>query len=583
MNTPQPALRPYLESIEEQCQLLERDKLIQLILALAKQAAPSRRNDFLVNFHSILSAENTQATTASETDLAELQTEIKELHEIIRDRLVSIEDGSYWDDPDDEDWEDSYNYQDDGPEPINNEQTAALTDFFGEADHHFMHGEKRAAKMIYNGLFAIIEEIKKYGLSADLEIDLRETRARMARCVYVLSSKEERVDAMLEMMHASQLENNVNEFYLHNFPLLQDIWNAETDDLADFDSFLPSWQSALSQHTFRRNRIADLLLEAVFLQSGSEAVGELAREWQNKQPRGYLYWLQQLEREKNWSVLRDASLETLRALPPDWHRVKATDFLITAANHLGDDTTTLTGYRERFRSKPTDSTLLDLLTEANRQQVRAQELEEVCIFCAKIKPESDEPLLLIKALLMAGEFEQAFTLSKQEKSYDWSHSATGLLFASSLYLLCGGNATCSLIHRQLEEYGGCDTVFFDSYSSQPIIESRSGYEEIKHGLDLVDTNSKSLDLDSYRKWAGTIGEQRVNHIVSNTHRGAYDRAATVLGSLAETMAANGEKKKAQSLLHEYCEVLYCHHTAFRREVRGAVGSSEVLVGLGGGL
>ena len=582
MNTLQPALRPYLEIIEKQCRLLDRDKLIQLILALAKQAAPSKRNDFLENFHSILQTGAKQTITDPETDLAGLLTEIEELHEIIQDRVISINDGSYCDDPDDDEWEDSY-YRDNDPEPMNHEQTAALTDFFGEADHHFMHGEKTAAKMIYGGLFAIINEIEEYDFSPDLEIDLRETRARLARCVYILSSQEKRIDAMLAVMHASQLENDLNEFDLHNFPLLQDILDAETADLADFDSFLASWQSALSQQTFRRNRIADLLLEAVFLQSGSEAVGELAREWQNEQPRGYLYWLQQLEREKNWSVLRDAGLETLRALPPDRNRVKATDFLITAARHLGDDTTTLTGFRERFRSKPADSTLLDLLTEANRQQVRAQELEEVCIFCAKTKPESGEQLLLVKALLMAGKIDQAFALCKKDKISGWSYGATGLLFASALYLLCDGNSTCSLIHQQLEDYGGCNTIFFDSYSTHPIEENRSGFEEIKHGLDLVDTDSKTLDLDSYRKWAGTIGEQRVNHIVSNTHRSAYDRAATVLGSLAETMAAKGEKKKAQALLHEYCKVLYNHHTAFRREVRDAVGSSQILGGLGGGL
>ncbi|MCP4342625.1 MAG: hypothetical protein GY799_28025 [Desulfobulbaceae bacterium] len=582
MTPPQPALRPYLESIEQQCQLLDRNKLIQLILDLAKQATPGKRNDFLENFHSILPAEDKQTTTDPETDLADLQAEIEELHEIIRDRVISINDGSYWDDPDDDDWEDSY-YLDNDPEPMNHEQTAALTDLFSEADHHFIHGEKTAAKIIYSGLFAIIEEIEEYGLSADLEFDLRETRARMARCVYELSSPEERIDAMLAVMHASQFENDLNEFDLHNFPLLQDILDAESDDLSDFDSFLASWHLALSKLTFRRNRIADLLLEAVFLQSGSEAVGALARKWQNEQPRGYLYWLQQLEREKNWPALRVAGLESLPVLPPGRNRVRAADFLITTATHLGDDATSLIGFRERFRSKPCDSTLLDLLTEANRQQVRAQELEEVCIFCAKTKPESGEQLLLVKALLMAGRIDQAFALCKQDKIFGWSYGATGLLFASALYLLCNGNSTCSLIHQQLEDYGGCHTIFFDSYSTQPIKESRSGFEEIKHGLNLVDTDSKSLDLDSYRKWAGTIGEQRVNHIVSNTHRSAYDRAATVLGSLAETMAANGDKKKAQALLHEYCKVLYNRHTAFRREVREAVGLSEILGGLGGGL
>lgn len=578
MNTPQPALRPYLEIIEQQCQLLDRDQLIQLILDLAKQIDPGQRNNFLETFQSILPIEGKQTTADSKTALPELQAEIEEFNKRLRARASSIEDGSYWDDPDDDDWGDPY-YLDNEPELMNHEQLAALTSFFREADHYFLHGEKTAAEMIYSSLFALIEEIEEDGFLPEFKVNLREARARMARCVYELSAQEERVDAMLEVMHASSLENGLNEFYLYNFPLLQDILDVETADLTDFDSFLASWQLALSQQTFRQNRIADLLLEAVFLQRGSEAVGVLARKWKKEQPRGYLYWLQQLEREKNWPVLSDAGLETLPVLPPGRNRLEAANFLISAANHLGDDPITLIGFRERFRSKPDDSTLLDLLTEANQQQVREQELEDICIFCAKTKPESGEQLLLVKALLMAGKFDQAFALSKQDKISGWSQNATGLLFASALYLLCGGNATCSLIHRQLEEYGGCHTIFFDSYSTQPIKENRSGFEEIKHGLDLVDTDSQSIDLDSYRKWAGTLGEQRVNHIVSNTHRSGYKRAATVLCSLAETMAAKGEKKKAQALLQEYCKVLYNRHTAFRREVREAVGSSEILSGM----
>jgi hypothetical protein len=578
MNTPQPALRPYLEIIEKECQLLDRDSLIQLILALAKQVDPSKRNDFLETFHAELPTKGNRTAAAPKTNMSELTAEIAELHETIQARVISIDDGSYWDDPDDDDWEDSY-YRDNDPEPMNHEQMAALIDFFSEADHHFIHGEKTAAEMIYRRLFAIIEAIEEYGFSQDFKINLREARARFTRCVYELSSQDERVDAMLSAMNVTQSEDNLNEFDLQNFPLLQDILDAETADLADFNSFLVSWKIALAKQTFRQNRIADLLLEAVFLQNGSEAVGELAREWQNEQPRGYLYWLQQLEKEKNWPVLRDAGLETIAVLPSGRNRLKATDFLISAARHLGDDTTTLTGFRERFRSMPSDGTLLDLLTEANQQQVRAQELEKVCVFCTKTEPEYGEQLLLVKALLMAGKINQAFALCKQDKIFGWSHSATGLLFASALYLLSDGNATCTLIHKQLENYAGYHTIFFDSYTTHSAEENRSGFEEIKHGLNLVD--AKNLDLDSYRKWTGTIGEQRVNHIVSNTHRGAYDRAAIVLGSLAETMAANGEKKKAQALLHEYCKVLYNRHTAFRREVRDAVGSSEILSGMGG--
>ncbi len=108
--------------------------------------------------------------------------------------------------------------------------------------------------------------------------------------------------------------------------LKEDIWDAETTELTDLSSFLAAWQLALAKEDFKENRVADFLLEAAFLQQGSKAVGELARGWQNEQPRGYLYWLQQLEKEKNWPTLRNAALETIAVLPLDRNRLQAADF-----------------------------------------------------------------------------------------------------------------------------------------------------------------------------------------------------------------------------------------------------------------
>ncbi len=580
MSSQPPALRPYLESINQECQSLNRDQLIKTILAMAKQVEPDKRLGFLDNFRAMVLKFDTQVATAHKPDLVKLKGEIEELHQTIMARVISIDDGSYWDDPDDDDWED-FHYHDDGPEPVNDEQSAALHAFFLEADNCFISGEKSVAKLIYSALFALIEEMEEYGFSPELEINLRETHARMARCVYQLSTSEERLDAMLSVMKANQIENDFDDLNLRDLPLFQDILDAETEDLADFDSFLTTWQSALSLRPFQENRIADLMLEAVFLQNGSKAVGELARNWQNQQPRGYLYWLKQLKKEENWSELLEAGFETIKVLQNGTDRLQATEFLITAAKHLEDDASALTGYRERFRSSPADYTLLGLLTEAGRQQVREQELEKACTYCAESKSERDKKLLHVKALLMAGKFDQAFALGKQGKSGYWAYSSTDLLFASVLYLLSDGNVACTLLHQQMEDYANCQTFSFYGDTTHLDESTTSCFEEIKYGLNLIDPTT--LDLDFYRKWSGAYGEELINDIVSNTNRSSYDKAAMVLGSLAETMAATGEKKKAQTLLHEYCKVLYSRHTAFRREVREAVGRSEILKGMDGRL
>ena len=79
--------------------------------------------------------------------------------------------------------------------------------------------------------------------------------------------------------------------------------------------------------------------------------------------------------------------------------------------------------------------------------------------------------------------------------------------------------------------------------------STSFYEEILGGLKQRKfTKSQAAD---YLAWVEKIGTSRIDHIVSNKHRRAYERAARVLGSLAEIYAAAGQKSKAVKILHKY--------------------------------
>lgn len=573
METTQLALRPYLDTIEKHCRLLDRESLIQLIFELARQVEPGTRNDFLQSFLSSLPATGKQTAQVNETSENNLPAEIEELRQEIQARIKSIEDGTYWDDPDDDDWQDSY-YNDEDPDLLNDYQKEDLAELFSKAGRHFIHGEKKAAQKVYNALFSLVNEVEEHDYLPDFGVNLREARARHARCIYELSSREERVDAMFTVMDA--------EMRSRDFPLLRDVMDAEIGDLEDLEPFLISWQTALTEQNFRIKRVAELLLEVAFLQGGVTAVGDLAKNWQARQPLGYLYWLQQLEREENWPLLRDAGCEALKSLPPGLDRRQAAGYLIRAGKRLDADETILTGYRERFRSEPSNATLIELVTESNRQQVREKELAEICIFLSGQKSRYGSVELLVKSLLMSGEIDRAFALCKQEKAVGWSGgSAAALLYGSIVYLLSSGNTACTLSQNLLEDYGGRNTVFFDSYDDQPIDTGTSGFLEIKRGLDQILT--ASLDLNRYRQWVIDIGEQRINHIVSNKHRKAYERAAMVLGSLAEVMTAEGNKNKAGSLLHEYCKVLYNRHVAFRREVRHAVEKSQILRGMTDGL
>jgi len=575
MKSKQPALRPYLEEIKSHCLPLDKESLIQLILSLAKEVKSSKRNDYTKRILASLPENQNELSPYTQAD--NLLAEIMELKQGIKMRIKSIEDGTFWDNPDDEEeWDDSY-YLDDDPDLLNNSQVETLAEYFDTADRIFLDGHLKNAHKIYDALFALISESEEYGYSLpDFDIDLREARSRFGRCIYENMPAEERVEPLLKMMLEAHPENIFDVFPASGATFLVDIIDAATGDLDNFDSFLTSWQAALTEYNYTESRVADLILEATFLQKGIDAVGQLAREWQNKQPRAYLYWLQELANKKSWDNLREISGQACDTFPANHYREQAAYFHTQAGKQLQNNETILIGYREQFRSRPDISRLLNLVAEAHRQQLRDKELQNICAFLTAAKDGENKKNLLTTALLMAGDIDRAFTLNPQDKPIGWSsyQNGSGLLYGAALYLLCGCDNSCTTIANILESYTQSDTVYFDKYESRPLDYDTSDYKEITKGLEK--SNTTAINSEQYHKWVMNIGQKRVNHIVSNTHRSAYERAAITLCSLAEYIAVKEDKNKALQLLTDYCKVRYNRHSAFRREMREIAGQSQIL-------
>lgn len=567
-------LRQFIETIEQHCNTLDRDELLQLVCNLAKQVKPKERASYLDLFQTCVKQTGETANpTEDEGEEEVILAEIAELRLEIKKRIDAIDDGSYWEDPDEDEWEGSYHY-DDEPELLSDYQQRKLIDFFSEAAFLFAGGKKKGAKNMYESLFNLLDDIEQHGYLPFFEVDLPEERARYARSLYEVSPPKERVNHLLRAMKVTQDLVSYFDDGSIKLPLLQNVLDADTSQLEGWDQFLTVWRTALEKYDYTFERIAILRLEGAYLHDGLEAVIELARSWKAEQPQGYLYWLELLEKNGAWQKLLNVCNEAMEVIPPDCGRWQVAEFMIMAGKNLNDNGVILQGHREFFRSVPDNSTLLELVGEAGRQQLRQQELEGAVTFLREQSEEMEDRPLLVKALLMAGKFQQGFELCQNDKGIGWSREATGLVFSSVLYLLCRGDASCSGVYRLLDNYSTslsshylADTVFRDKDSSTML-------KEILHGLELVDTTS--LDMGYYQKWVMDIGEKRVNHIVSNTYRKAYPRAAMVLTSLAEILAYTGATEQAQTLLHGYCKVRYSRHRAFRQEVREAVATSEII-------
>jgi len=570
------ALKPYLDTITGYCSSLSNAELTNMIINLAKDVPTSGRVTFMEKIESCLP--DGKAVMAPDlSPVEQILDAIEALKESMEERIRSIEDGSYWDDPGD--WRD-YGYNNEEPDYISEDQADELESLFVYAESLFLDDRLGKARKVYEALFKLISYIKENTyFSLGQEFDIREARARYCRCVYETSNVNKRLDEFVAAMEIDVFSAYNENDYDEDYPTMQDVIDARPGEMTDLESFIPAWKKVLSKRGEQKGRPAVLLLEAVNRLEGISGVSRLAKKWKNSQPQGYIFWLNILVEENNYPGVATVSKEGLKALNEGKFRARVAKFLIDAAGELNDAKHLLLGKRERFFSYMSDQNLLDLVNEALNQNVKDQELNSVIkFFKARRSIDKDEKTLYIRTLLMSGRLNDAFAMVKKEKSVGWSYgSNAGVVFGSALSVLAGYSEKAGTIKTLLAGYADQKSI----YSGRIIIDDGMGtsfYKKILEGLKKRKfTKSQAAE---YLAWADKIGKSRIDHIVSNKHRRAYERAAQVLGSLAETYVARGQKSKAIRVLHKYYNEKYKRFSAFRREVKAVVMGSELLKNCG---
>ena len=565
------ALKPYLDKIVGYCDTLSNVELIDVIIRLAKDVPTSGRVQFLEKIDSCLPGRKSAAVPEADP-VEQILGGIEALKENIEERINSIEDGSFWDDPDE--WE--YDgYHDDEPDYLSQDQINELESFFGVAENLFMDDRLEDARNVYEALFILINNVDENEyFSFGHEIDIREARARYCRCVYETADADKKLDEFTAAMEIEvSAPYNENE-YDESYPLMQDVIDARPGEMGDMKSFLPAWNKVLVKKG-SKGRPAVLLLETVNRLEGINGVSRLARKWGNSQPQGYWFWLDILQQEKDPKGIINVGTEALKALKEGRFRERVAKFIIDAAGNLNNAKQLLLGKRERFFSIMCDQNLLDLVDEAIRQDVKVRELGAVINHFKSLKSmDDDQKNLYIKTHLMAGRLHDAFGIAKKDKSVGWSfRSNAGVVFGSVLSVFAGHSEKANTIKTLLKGYANQRAIYSERFS----VDDNTGtsfYEEIINGLR--QKQIKKSKNDEYLSWAEKIGKRRIEHIVSNKHRRAYEKAAQVLGCLAEAYAAMGQKSKALKILHKYYNEKYNRFSAFRREVKTVVKDSKLL-------
>jgi len=308
-------------------------------------------------------------------------------------------------------------------------------------------------------------------------------------------------------------------------------------------------------------------------------ISELARNWGDKQPKGYIFWLEQLAGKGSWKETAEVSREALSRLSPDRQRDEAAWYLVLAGKQLENDELVLEGKREVFFSSADITSLMLLIEEAEKNNLREKELAGAVEYLDTEEFKRFEQDMLAAVLLMAGRIEDAFAYSGDMTPVGWSYASPGgLLFSSILNMAGGLNENCSVTISIMDSYAG-EISLQSSYHHFPgameEVEQKCS-SQIKNGLAIAMPRISDSELERYFNWATEIGEKRIDHIVSNKHRKAYNRAARVLVALAETYAARGDKKKASSILKKYYHELFSRFSAFRAEVKGVLLESQIL-------
>jgi hypothetical protein len=273
--------------------------------------------------------------------------------------------------------------------------------------------------------------------------------------------------------------------------------------------------------------------------------------------------------------------EALAVIGVDEYRALIAAKLVEAGAKIGRSELVLKGKRETFLALPQESHLLRLIEEADRQNRKTEELEGALSFVSS--REKSEETLRVKLLLMTGKVAAAFEQAGNIRALGWSsgESDGAVLFGAVLSLLClHGIEAAVTVQRLLRRYTDSQhrSYMIDDEGEEETAD-RTGKririsEEILKALQRLSVSGEQKN--TYLKWAFKIGRRRIEQIVGNQHRGAYDRAAEILGALAECWHLNGEREKGRLIIEEYRNQKFNRHSAFRRELDSVIEASGLL-------
>lgn len=572
------SLKTFWETVEQRLTACTADELRAILRTIAQEILPSGRQAFLARLGPVAAG---AAGIAQEIDPEDLLADIEDLAAELKEALAEApepEEHYEWSGYDGEDEED---------DPYA-EFAEPLVALFDRAQAAFDYGDVQLARAAYAGLFEILDQQDDYGRGiqpSELNgVDIGEAWARYLRAVYETEPVEGRPAALLNEMQ------QVRSWVAGARPKLDDLIQITPAPLPGRDQFLADWIGFL--HGQAGGDADALLREAVRLAQGTAGLAALARSEGRQRPRAYLDWFTALGQEgKHREVLAEAQA-ALALLPADLPiRAALADHLCAAAQELNEPTILRAGRWEAFTAKPTLTRLLDLWEGATPGAERTALMRRaITVLQERLAHPPSSPELtfedvdglerpvfaskatLAHACLLAGDPGAAQAWAAREKELGWSsgENTQGLLAPFFLAAFSGRSLAAlppnlaALYQAGLQTSAGYMTAG-DQSTLQRLQRLYAAWP--------AETPVSREQQETLLAWCLEVARQRVESIVSNQHRGSYNKAAQLTVAVTEALRARGDAGRGNAFL-ETIRTRFPRHSAFQAELRSAVTLME---------
>jgi hypothetical protein len=567
-------MKAFWEGVEQRLHACSADELRTILRAMAWETPPLERQAFLEKL------ERSEETTLAARQTIQQEDLLTDIDDLGRELETAMEDADAWEER--YEWGEYYDEEDSlGPYEEFIEPLAAL---FDRAESAFDYGHLALARTAYQKLFEVLNTEDDYGRgvrASDLtDVDVGEAGARYLRAIYETEPPDHRRQTLFEQMQ------RVRSWLMRARPMLDDVIQISPRPLPDREQFLTEWIAFLRVQS---GGDADAWLrEAVRLAQGTQGLEALARAEGQARPRAYLDWFTALEQESKHQEILAAAQEALHTLAAGLPiRAAIADHLCAAAARLADTEVQRAGRWEAFLAQPTLPRLLDLWDVATPGEERGALLQQAARYVrdyiahppdrqAAAWPRDDalespawiDSSVLAHACLLAGDFEEAQQLAAGQPVLGWSSRSCvqGLVVAACLALLSGeAPGTLPTNVAQIWQWGLENSTGYRFGGEDPVRQRlEAAYAERLRGAAVPHDRQ-----EEFLAWCLDVAQRRVDAIVSNQHRGSYDKAAILTAACAEVLWSQRGRRAADAFVSEIRN-RFPRHRAFQAELKTAL-------------